>query len=138
VSTLDRPDEVALISQFTIVVHPTLPILPLSLAFSPFDLPEGLRAVILATALSASPANRSAKTFLWSQLKQIRLAHELLQAPKLSSIAAAVLELATSIDTRNDYMLLSQVRQVIWNARNQLAEASSSRQLRMPSYWDCT
>ncbi|GAA5971375.1 hypothetical protein JCM11641_008328 [Rhodosporidiobolus odoratus] len=89
-------------------LHPAFPILPVSPAHPLDSLAPGLRALLLAAALSYYPEHRKAAAFAWASLKQERLAEKMLEVPKLSSLAAAVVELDNNLDPRNDYPLLAK------------------------------
>ncbi|GAA5830588.1 hypothetical protein JCM11251_002523 [Rhodosporidiobolus azoricus] len=105
-----HPDlsELPLLTHYLTYLHPVLPILPISPVHTFDSLPAGLRALLLVTSLSSLPDQQRDSAYAWQQLKQVRLAEQMLEQPKLSSLAAALLELDTNLDPRGDFALLAK------------------------------
>lgn len=102
--------EETLIDHYLSFIHPTLPVLPLSPLHPPDSLPPSLRASILVETLGYFPSLRDNGDYAWRLLKEEKLGERMLDRPKLSSLATAILELSTSMDPRGDYALLAKVR----------------------------
>jgi len=93
--------------------QPFFPVLPTSPSQTFDRLPPGLQALILAEALANFPGFRAAGREAQRIAKESRIAEKMLDAqPKLSSIAASLVELNMGMDPRGDFLLLSKVRQV--------------------------
>ncbi|BGP45128.1 hypothetical protein JCM10450v2_000945 [Rhodotorula kratochvilovae] len=100
--------EDALLEHYLSNLHPVRPLLPVSTHHSLDNLPPSLRAVILVDALSSFPEHKAASVHAWRLLKEERAGDRMLDMPKLSSLATAVLELSTTLDPRGDYGLLAK------------------------------
>ncbi|BGP13116.1 hypothetical protein JCM10213v2_001035 [Rhodosporidiobolus nylandii] len=100
--------ESALLQHYLIYLHPALPVLPLNGPDALDNIPAGLRALLLASALSYFPEHKKAAAYAWSLLKQEKLAEKMLEVPRLSSLAAVLVELDTTLDPRNDFALLAK------------------------------
>ncbi|GAA6041682.1 hypothetical protein JCM8097_003082 [Rhodosporidiobolus ruineniae] len=100
--------EEALLQHHLSHLHPSLPILPLGPSHSVESFPPGLRALLLVSSLSYFPGQRRTAAHAWSLVKQEKLADKMLETPRLSSLSAALLELDTNLDPRNDFALLAK------------------------------
>ncbi|GAA6005375.1 hypothetical protein JCM10207_002958 [Rhodosporidiobolus poonsookiae] len=100
--------EEAILEHYLTRLHPSLPVLPISSQHSLDTLPPGVTALLLVTALSYLPALKAASSYAWNVVKEARLANSMLEAPKLSSLSAALLELDSTTDPRNDFALLAK------------------------------
>ncbi|BGO94136.1 hypothetical protein NBRC10512_006958 [Rhodotorula toruloides] len=107
-STAPHLSEETLIDHYLSFIHPTLPVLPLSPIHPPDSLPPSLRASILVETLGYFPSLRGNGDYAWRLLKEEKLGERMLDRPKLSSLATAILELSTSMDPRGDYALLAK------------------------------
>ncbi|GAA5905414.1 hypothetical protein JCM6882_003153 [Rhodosporidiobolus microsporus] len=100
--------EQPLLTHYLTYLHPAFPLLPISPVHTFDSLPAGLRALLLVTSLSSLPDQQRNAAYAWQLLKQERLAEKMLEQPKLSSLAAALLELDTNLDPRGDFALLAK------------------------------
>lgn len=66
----------------------------------------------MVETLGYFPSLRDKGDYAWRLLKEEKLGERMLDRPKLSSLATAILELSTSMDPRGDYALLAKVRTV--------------------------
>lgn len=105
--------EQPLLDHYLSFLHPAVPVLPLPASSSLDSLPAGLRALILVASLASLPHQQRNSAYAWQLLKQARLAEKMLEQPKLSSLAAALLELDTNLDPRGDFALLAKVRLIL-------------------------
>ncbi|GJN87705.1 hypothetical protein Rhopal_000660-T1 [Rhodotorula paludigena] len=100
--------EDALLEHYLRHLHPVMPLLPISPQHTLDSIPPSLRAIILVESLSSFPEHRAAGVHAWRLIKEEKVGDCMLEQPRLSSLATAVLELSTTLDPRGDYGLLAK------------------------------
>ncbi|KAI5477288.1 transcriptional activator protein DAL81 [Pseudohyphozyma bogoriensis] len=94
--------------------HSAFPILPTDPRPTLDALSPAVLALVLATSLLHDETTRQLSPATWDSIKQARVADHCLEQPKLSAIAAALLEMGARpvMDPRNDYLVLAKVGMV--------------------------